>query len=860
MIPTTRKAVLGLAVIGAVGLASAVLWRGYTQSHFVEAQDRFQEESAHAHAIATQRVEGGLKSIYENLRTLAALPSVRNISRHGENFNDEARVTFQQVYNNLASNVRVSEVYVVPGTFDPDKIDPVTGKPEEPILMFDEFIVNAGANNPFKPIAKDTKEALESVAAEIPEEEKFEYAQLKGNMAWFRQNHPTVNAENILDVPIIAGAEVITCDNSYFIQSQKDADRTGLMFSVPFYGMDGAFKGSVTAIILNKALAGLLPQGDFALVNPTHGYVNAVGDPAVLEASAIAIKTAQPDPSLSYSGTRPLELRDPRSKWFVWAGNTPQAYYSSATYRAAVQFQRVGLMTIGLLTLFIAAFWLQSVRNIKKSLKFAAEYAVQKAREDGAAARIERATTTLQGATSPFMLTDDKGQILALNPAAMTMFRHAEEDLKSAVSAFSTDRLLGSSVTQLDHSLLSESPKTETLQLALGDRHFEVTISPSFGDTGERLGSTLEWHDKTVERKTEKQIASIVRAASQGDFTRRIDLSNKHGFLQDLSRGVNELTENVDRGLSEAVRVMSALADGNTKARFSGEFSGSFLRLKSDVNQMADKVSNVIQGIASVSNKVEGSVVKISSGMTHLQNRSQQQAAALEETAATMEQFSATLHQSAAHANQAKGVASQACMTATSGTQIAETAIAAVSRIDESTTRIDEIVALIQEIAFQTNILSLNAAVEAARAGDAGRGFSVVASEVRALAQRTTQASKEINALISRTDIHVQEGVGLVGKTGASLVEINSSVNDVSKLVSEIAHATREQSSGIEQVASAVSQLDHMTQQNNELVNDTREDLALVSRHILDLQKAIGFFSLSEGSKNNETGRARAAG
>lgn len=849
MLNAVRKTLIGLGVIGAASVLSGLAWIHYTEPSFETAKQKFHEDSTHEQELAVNKFEAALKSIYENLRTLAALPSVRNISRHGENFSDEARVTFQQVYNNLASNIRVSEVYVLPAGFDPQKIDPVTKKPEEPILMFDELIVNAGANNP----NVDSPAETPAPADVLPEEEAYEYALLKIKLEWLQKNYPQINAINAMDVPVISGPDVITCDNTDFIRTRNDADRTGVMFSVPFYGLDGKLKGSVTAIILNNALRELLPKSDFALVNPTHGYVNLARPSELMSASEAYIRGAKSDPALAFSQAAPIAMQDPQSQWYVWAGRSDGPYLNSAAYQSAKRFRQYGLGVIGLLGLFASTFWLQMQRNLRRSLKTAASAAVSQAREEGAAQQIARVRTALESATSAFMLVDPKGTIVTLNAAAHSMFGSATSDLRKSLPGFDASGLVGTSVDVFDRELPTQLNVPDTRLLALSDRHFKIVLTPLVTDSGEHIATTIEWQDLSAQIETEKQIGAIVRAASHGDFSRRIDLSHKNGFLLDLSRSVNDLTATMDRGLNEAVRVMSGLARGDLSQRFSGDFKGSFQKLQSDANAMAESVSRVVRGIATVSEKVDETTRNLAAGMNNLSSRSEQNASSLEETSAQMEEFSSALLQSAAHAGQANKLAATVSSSAASGTNVAASAIDAVTRIQASSQRIGEIVGLIQEIAFQTNILSLNAAVEAARAGEAGRGFAVVATEVRALAQRTAAASKDIKALVLDTEGQVRGGVELVTLAGTSLSEIVTSVKDVAGYVSEIAKTTSEQSSGVKQVSSAVSDMEQLTQQNASLVAETDAALQRARGHVQELQEAIAFFKLGDASQGSRT-------
>src|SRR4051812_46329213 len=137
------KRQIGFGVIVVVGVLAAMALHSNAQREYEAARARYLENSHASAEIAAKGVEDALRAIYENVRTLTLLPSVQKVDRWAKNLSDEGRATIQQVYNNLANNVSISEVYVLPADFDPNHIDTATGKPEEPIIMFDQLIVNA---------------------------------------------------------------------------------------------------------------------------------------------------------------------------------------------------------------------------------------------------------------------------------------------------------------------------------------------------------------------------------------------------------------------------------------------------------------------------------------------------------------------------------------------------------------------------------------------------------------------------------------------------------------------------------------------------------------------------------------------
>jgi diguanylate cyclase (GGDEF)-like protein len=359
-----RTAAAGYVTILSVGLALCVGVRVVASHAYEVARGHYlQDEQADA-AAAARHVQGSLKEIYENLRTLAQLPSVRNIDRHGANLGSDGRETIQQIYNNLANTISVSEVYIVPANLDPDKMDPVTGKTEEPIMMFDQLIVHAGryaaADDPF---AK--KDADDSAAGNEPEEvETFEYHQLRDQFKWLSPRYPNSSSIRGLDFPMISGTEIITCDNTKYVKTMLDPDRSGILFSVPFFGPDDKLKGSVTAIILSSAIRQWLPQQNFALVNTGYRYVSRPSEAGQERASAEWVERAEPDPGLIYSNVMPLAINDPQSPWKLWAGAPDSSFAQGAEARAARFFETAGYGVIAALTLAGLVCWALVRRNI----------------------------------------------------------------------------------------------------------------------------------------------------------------------------------------------------------------------------------------------------------------------------------------------------------------------------------------------------------------------------------------------------------------------------------------------------------------------------------------------------------------
>jgi methyl-accepting chemotaxis protein len=197
------------------------------------------------------------------------------------------------------------------------------------------------------------------------------------------------------------------------------------------------------------------------------------------------------------------------------------------------------------------------------------------------------------------------------------------------------------------------------------------------------------------------------------------------------------------------------------------------------------------------------------------------------------------------NARQADELARNASTVAAQGGQVVGQVIDTMRGIDQSSRKIADIIGTIDGIAFQTNILALNAAVEAARAGEQGRGFAVVASEVRSLAQRSANAAKEIKGLIGASVQQVQDGTALVDRAGSTMQEVVSAIERVSGIMAEINHASSEQSSGVAQIGQAVTQMDHSTQQNAALVEQSAAAAESLRLQAQQLVQSVSAFKLA---------------
>ncbi|WP_322106398.1 methyl-accepting chemotaxis protein [Paraburkholderia sp. J41] len=263
------------------------------------------------------------------------------------------------------------------------------------------------------------------------------------------------------------------------------------------------------------------------------------------------------------------------------------------------------------------------------------------------------------------------------------------------------------------------------------------------------------------------------------------------------------------------------------------------------LRDMQTGLSTTVAEIAASAEAIASASSEISTGNLDLSHRTEQQAVALERTASSMEQLTSTVRLNAENAEQASTLASTASDIAEKGGSVVGRVVATMEQINDSAKSIADIIGVIEGIAFQTNILALNAAVEAARAGEEGRGFSVVAAEVRNLAQRSAAAAKEIKALIHASVERVENGSALAQDAGATMDEVVKAVKRVSDIIGEISAASREQRTGIEEIGLAVSQMDAGTQQNAALVEEATAAAQSLDDQAKVLKRLVGKFQLA---------------
>jgi len=298
------------------------------------------------------------------------------------------------------------------------------------------------------------------------------------------------------------------------------------------------------------------------------------------------------------------------------------------------------------------------------------------------------------------------------------------------------------------------------------------------------------------------------------------------------------------RPLEEVRGTMTLMANGHLSAAIPAPREDELGQMIAGLDRMQGQLQHIVSEVRQSSEHISQASSEIASGTQDLSQRTEQTAANLQQAASQMAQLSEAVQTSSQAAAQADQMAQSAAKVAARGGEMVARVVSTMDGISESSRKIADIIGVIDGIAFQTNILALNAAVEAARAGEQGRGFAVVASEVRSLAGRSATAAREIKSLIQTSVERVDSGSQLVGDAGQTMGELLDSVQRVTQIISEISSSSRAQSEGLGRISGAITALDHMTQQNSALVEESAAAAESLKDQARQLNQVMGGFTL----------------
>ncbi len=340
----------------------------------------------------------------------------------------------------------------------------------------------------------------------------------------------------------------------------------------------------------------------------------------------------------------------------------------------------------------------------------------------------------------------------------------------------------------------------------------------------------------------------LAKAAVEGKLATRADASKHQGDFRKIVEGVNNTLDAVIKPVNEATDCLKEMAQGNLDVEVKGNYQGDHAVIKDNLNATLASLNEILGQVSVAVGQVTTGSNQVSDSSQSLSQAATESASSLEEITASMHELTSQTKMNAENAFQANQLASQAKLSAEKGNTEMSNMVKAMGDINESAASISKIIKAIDEIAFQTNLLALNAAVEAARAGAHGKGFTVVAEEVRNLAQRSAAAAKETAEMIEGSIKKTEVGTKIAEETSKALEEIVVGSAKVTDLIGEIASASKEQAQGIGQINTGLSQVDQVTQQVTASAEESASASEELSSQSLQLKQMLTKFRLKKQS------------
>ncbi|MGB1226559.1 MAG: methyl-accepting chemotaxis protein [Poseidonibacter sp.] len=375
----------------------------------------------------------------------------------------------------------------------------------------------------------------------------------------------------------------------------------------------------------------------------------------------------------------------------------------------------------------------------------------------------------------------------------------------------------------------------------------KVTIKSEkneFSEMIEKLNLAVDDFDSRfkIDMKVIGEIVLTMDKVEQGIFRCRIKAKTANPLLMTLINTINKMLESLEDNMIQLENVTNSYTndDFREKIEISKKLKARLLAVMQGVNALGDSLSSSAKDNLTNGQTLESNASIMKSSMHNLASKASEQAASLEETSAAIEEITSITRNNAQNASKMSTLGQTVKDAVIDGQKLASKTASSMEEINSKVTSINEAITVIDQIAFQTNILSLNAAVEAATAGEAGKGFAVVAAEVRNLASRSADAAKEIKELVEDANIKANEGKVISDNMIKGYETLNNHMGETIKIIDDVSSSSKEQMTGIEQINDAITMLDRVTQENaseaNQITNISNEVSSMAHNLVTNAQ------------------------
>ncbi|MCT7521381.1 methyl-accepting chemotaxis protein [Aliarcobacter cryaerophilus] len=324
---------------------------------------------------------------------------------------------------------------------------------------------------------------------------------------------------------------------------------------------------------------------------------------------------------------------------------------------------------------------------------------------------------------------------------------------------------------------------------------------------------------------------------AQGIYSTQINSSTSNFMVHTLKEVVNKMLVRANTNIEDLVQIIGLYSehDYRRQVNINPILKGKMKLAMEQINQLGSELNNNAKHNLRNGTLLEKNSLTMNRSVENLANKANAQAASLEETAAALEEITSITKNNTQNAHKMSNLSKDVKDSVILGENLANKTASSMDEINAKVEAINEAIEVIDQIAFQTNILSLNAAVEAATAGEAGKGFAVVAQEVRNLANRSAEAAKEIKDLVENATSKTNDGKKISDEMKAGYSNLNKLISETIDIIQDVSIASSEQLKGIEQINDAVSILDRVTQENA----SEASNVAIIANETLAMAKIL---------------------
>jgi len=378
-------------------------------------------------------------------------------------------------------------------------------------------------------------------------------------------------------------------------------------------------------------------------------------------------------------------------------------------------------------------------------------------------------------------------------------------------------------------NLLESNDPTITLNVKSKDEVGEV--ADLFNSYMDKVRAGLKQDAIVIEEAND-----VLEKTASGFFVYDVKATANNPHVENLKNQLNEMIKHTKDTLDKINETLRQYSESKFDYKINDKgIYGDLGSLASGIKLVGNNTSEILAMIMNTGDSLNHNTQVLSDASNNLSTSSNQQAASLEETAAALEQITANIQSNTQATIRMSELAQSVTKSAKNGENLANQTANSMDEINTQVSSINEAIEVIDQIAFQTNILSLNAAVEAATAGEAGKGFAVVAQEVRNLASRSAEAAKEIKDIVEAATSKASQGKQISDNMIEGYKELNENISNTTVTIEEVATASKEQEKGIIQINDAINTLDQATQKNAQVAGE----ISNMAGNIADMSNSL---------------------